>query len=231
MSYAPTPTGHHGDPNGLLALWGEYEDKMWPVIQAHGGKTDVDCPARHCFTFADPSLTPYRDAVVARVPAQEAALAAILADDADELERARAAYLLAHLADGDRVVALELAAFRDPSALVRNNAMRVVAMIAMHHPEIDIPLAPVLAALEMPTTTDRNKASAILSGLASRPGEGDQIVDAAGPVLVDMLRLAQPNNHDFAYAILKTASGQDLGEHDADAWQRWLDARPHTRPR
>jgi hypothetical protein len=225
MTFLAAPTGQVPDPDGLLALWGEYEDAMWPVLEKTGGAGDPACPAWHCITFGDPTLTPYAQAFEARVPAQEAALAQVLAEDADEVDRARAAFLLAHLDDGDRVVELELPAFRDPSPLVRNNAMRVLAIMADQHREIAIPLPPVLEAIRFPTTTDRNKAAAILAGLATRPEHHDAIADGAGEVLVEMLGLRQPNNHDFAYQILKAISGQGLGERDLDAWRRWLSSR------
>jgi hypothetical protein len=41
-------------------------------------------------------------------------------------------------------------------------------------------------------------------------------------MLVDMLALRQPNNHDFAYLILKTISGRDFGEHAVDDWRAWV---------
>ena len=37
-----------------------------------------------------------------------------------------------------------------------------------------------------------------------------------------MLRLGQPNNHDYAYRILKAISGQQFGERDYQAWETWL---------
>lgn len=225
MAFAPAPTGQVPDPDGLLALWGEYEGKMWPVVNAAGGKTDTACPAWHCITFDDPTLVPYRDAFEGRVPAHEAELARVLHEDADEFDRAWAAFLLAHADDGARVVAAEVASFRDPSSLVRNNAMRVVALIAANHPEVEIPLAPVLQAVRFPSTTDRNKALAILSGMARQATTATRIIDEAGPLLVEILHLTQPNNHDYAHAILKAASGQAYGARDYAAWEAWLASR------
>jgi hypothetical protein len=43
-----------------------------------------------------------------------------------------------------------------------------------------------------------------------------------GDILVDMLALRQPNNHDYAWRILKTLHGDDLGEHAIDAWRAWV---------
>jgi hypothetical protein len=36
-----------------------------------------------------------------------------------------------------------------------------------------------------------------------------------------LLKLEQPNNHDPAYRILRTVSGENFGERDYAAWERW----------
>jgi hypothetical protein len=228
MTFLPAPTGELPDPDGLLAMWQEYEQKVMGMLMAgqlpmkHGSCA----PAWHCISFDHESLVPYRDAFMQRVPAVEADLVRVLREDKRDANRGAAAYLLAHLASGDRVVELMLPAMRDPSSLVRNDAMRVLALIAQDHPEIAIPLDPVLDALAFPTTTDRNKASAILSGITKHAqlttAQRAAIRTRAGTTLVDMLALRQPNNHDYAYEILKNVSGKDLGEHAIDAWRGWL---------
>jgi hypothetical protein len=37
-----------------------------------------------------------------------------------------------------------------------------------------------------------------------------------------MLGLFQPNNHDYAYKILKAISGEQYGERDYAAWRAWM---------
>jgi hypothetical protein len=34
--------------------------------------------------------------------------------------------------------------------------------------------------------------------------------------------VAQPNNHDFAYSILKAISGHGYGERDYAVWEKWF---------
>lgn len=48
------------------------------------------------------------------------------------------------------------------------------------------------------------------------------MIARAGPTLLKLLALEQPNNHDFAYQILKQVSGQDFGEHEVARWRAWL---------
>jgi hypothetical protein len=226
MTFDPAPTGTHADPDGLLALWNEYERKAMGMMMDGTLKATAEaCPFWHCISFGHEALIPYRDAFGKRVPPVERELVAVLREEKRDHERGAAAYLLAHLASGPRVVELMLPSMSDPSQHVRNNAMRVLALIASNHPEVAIPIGPVLAALRYPSTTDRNKASAILEGITSRGVSAElraQILASVGELLVDMLALRQPNNHDFAYKILKHLSGRDLGERNIEAWRAWV---------
>jgi hypothetical protein len=230
MAFAPEPAGTHADPDGLIALWNEYEAKAIGMMMdgTLAPVADEKCPFWHCVSFGHPSLHPYRDAFARRVPPVERELAAVLREDKREEHRGAAAYLLAHLSSGESVVQLLLPSLRDASSLVRNNAMRVLFMISSEHPEIAIPLGPVLEALRFPTTTDRNKAAGILEGITRRAVTAEtraQILAGAGELLVDMLALRQPANHDPAYRILKQLAGRDLGEREVDAWRAWVKAQ------
>lgn len=229
--FGPAPQGSVPDPAGLIAAWKEYETTFFGLLQRNEiSPKRVDCPAFHCMGgYQHEKLKPFGDRFVVEVPANEAQLIRVLVEDREAENRGAAAYLLAHIKDGKKLVALMLPVLDDPSPLARNDAMRVLADMARHHPEIDIPLEPVLHALNGPTTTDRNKALAIVAGLLSRPDGARhhrEVIQRAGPTLLKLLALEQPNNHDFAYEILKQVSGKDLGERDIAAWQRWL-AEPH----
>lgn len=229
MPFLPAPEGSYPDPAGLLADWRAYDAKI-DQLQADRRMSPkrTECPAFHCLgDHAHPEVAALAARFVARVPVHVDELATILRDDADPRRRAAAAYLLAYAPDGPAVVDAMLGSFRDGEELVRNNAMRVISDIAFHHPELEVPLDPVLDALDYPATLDRNKASAILAGLLARPGAARRDaaqVRRAIPTLLAMLRLEQPNNHDFAYDILKAISGKRFGERDHAAWQAWFEA-------
>lgn len=227
MPFVPEPTNAYDDPEGLLADWATYEARRHELLSTQQTSAKrTECPAFHCLgDHAHPELKPLTDKFVSRAPEHAATLAAILRDDFDEAHRAAAALLLAYQSDGADVVAQMVPAFRDSSSLVRNNAMRVVMDIAFYHPEVDVPLEPVLDALSYPETLDRNKAAAIIDGLLERPGAEPmhaRVRQRAGATLVEMLRLEQRNNHNFAYSILRKISGQSFGERDYAAWEAWL---------
>ncbi|XYH93632.1 HEAT repeat domain-containing protein [Sorangium sp. So ce1128] len=229
LSFGPQPKGDFEDPAGLLAAWKDYQDTLFRMMyEKEIGPERVACPAFHCLGgYEHEKLRPYGERFVNDVPPNEDKLIRILKEDKDPEDRGAAAFLLAHIKDGEKLVSLMLPMLNDPDALVRNNAMRVLMDVAMLHHDVPIPLTPFLKALDGPTTTDRNKAAAVTWGLIDRP-EGTklyaQVIKEAGPTLLKLLKLEQPNNHDAAYRILKKVSGKDFPERDYAAWEKWLAA-------
>jgi hypothetical protein len=227
MPFHPEPTGVYADPDGLIADWRRYAAKVHELFSARKMSTRrVDCPAMHCWGDAThPEVKELAATFAPRVAKHVTELSKILVDDREGGDRAAAAFLLAYAPDRPAVLRMLVSAFRDPDALVRNNAMRVAADVAHHHPELEVPIEPVLDMLDYPDTTDRNKSSAVLHYILKQPGKEHLrplVRKRAGAILIAMLRLQQPNNHDFAYGILKILSGQDFGERAYAAWETWL---------
>lgn len=217
------------DPEGLLARYAEYEAKGFALLR--DGATLVDPVADRetfhaVFGFAHPELAPYRAPLLDGARRHVDELAELLRRDRDPRRRGLAAFLLAFTTDGARVVRELAPACRDASPFVRNNALRVFAEMARHHPEVELPLAPILAALDGPETTDRNKAAAILEPLSRRSELQATIRRSAARTLVAMVALQQPNNRDFAGAILRIVSGASYATEDLAAWRAWLAAQP-----
>jgi hypothetical protein len=103
------------------------------------------------------------------------------AGDADH--RALAAEVLGYAANKQGVVADLVYAMRDPSADVRNNATRALAVIALYgqqHPElkITVPYEPFVGLLNSLAWTDRNKASLALM----------QLTESRNPALIAALK-------------------------------------------
>lgn len=150
----------------------------------------------------------------------EDALYRLAAESADAEERQHALFLLAHTSDDERLLPALGQAIFDPSGGVRNNAMRVLMFLAETRPELDFPVADLVAAFDFPGSSDRNKAGYTLAALAAQPRYRDAI-RAAVPTALRVLRLEKPNNHDPAYEILKLVSGETYGDRDYAAWERW----------
>lgn len=223
MAFVPEPKGHFEDPDGLIALWDQYLQLGFELQHAGQFEYPKTCPAWHCtHGFENPKLAQFLEKFNKFVPPNENKLARILKEDARPQFRGNAAFLLAHIQNGQSVVKYVLGSVRDSSELVRNNAIRVLSDISMKHPEIEIPVEPILQVLSFPATTDRNKAGYTLVWLSQKEKNKKIITQSVGPILLDMLKLQQPNNHDPAYAILKNLSGQNFDERDYSAWEKWI---------
>jgi hypothetical protein len=110
-------------------------------------------------------------------------LRTVLRTSSDAGHRALAAEVLGYVADKRSVVADLVFAMRDPSAGVRNDATRALALIAMlgqQRPElgIDVPYEPFIDLLNSIAWTDRNKASLALM----------QLTEGRDPALMAALR-------------------------------------------
>lgn len=231
--FAPKPKGEFEDPDNLIRDWQLYESKVLK-FSANGtlSTARAACPAFHCLgDERDVRLRELANHIDTSAPVHIAELVNILVNDRRERNRGAAAYLIAYGRDGAGVVSTMVHALHDPSALVRNNSMRVLSDIARYHPEVEIPLVPVVSAMLYPTTLDRNKGAAVVDSLLSRglsDGDSCYVIATLKDTLLAMLKLRQPNNHDFAYSILKKLSHQDFGEFNSSRWELWLNSKCRT---
>jgi hypothetical protein len=222
---AAPPTRALADPGGLLAAWNEMTSTWFDLLRA--GRQDLlvtaaGCPVLHCIApFTLPEFAPYLERFNAGAREHEEALYEVAAASNLENQRASALFVLAHTNDAERLFPVLRDAIHDPSAGVRNNAMRVLLFMAQGDPSRDYPLDALLAAFDFAAASDRNKAGGVLVELARSPRYRDRIRAAAVPLALKQLRLEQPVNHGPAYELLKVLSGEDFGERDYAAWERW----------
>jgi hypothetical protein len=223
MRFAPEPKATLPDPAGLLAAWGMYEERAWPLWRQHQ-LTDTSCHAFHCaLGFAHPELAPLEPRFIEGVPAHFTELTRVLREDKSDERRAQAAFLLAYGKDRQQIVTTLLPSVFDPAEVVRNNVLRVLAEIQEKAREVVVPLPTVTTALSYPKTTDRNKAGAVLLAMVKLDPARlrGPVLQAVGDTLIEMVALQQPNNRDFAQEILKVLAGRDLGV-DPVKWRAWM---------
>jgi hypothetical protein len=230
MPFRDPPTGRFEDPGGLFALWDEFQQKVFTLAYAGTSLEVNNCPVLHCIAPFDlPELEPYVERFNAGAREHEELLYTIAAQSGDASQRADALFLLAHTNNAERLLPALGRAIYDPSGTVRNNAMRVLMFMAKARPELDYPVEDLIAALDFPSGSDRNKAGYTLAALAAQSRYRAAIRDGAVPIALRMLRLLRPNNHDPAYEILKLVSGESYGERDYAAWERWAAAHVPSR--
>ena len=133
--------------------------------------------------------------------------------------------MLAHTNDAQRLAPVLGRAIYDPNGGVRNNAMRVLMFLAQKGAEVDFPIRDLIAALDFPSSADRNKAAYTVAALAGQAEYRDTIRAEAVPAALRLLKLEQANNHDPAYEILTQVSGETFGDRDYAAWERWAASR------
>jgi hypothetical protein len=229
MPFRAAPTRQLPDPGGLLATSNELALKYAELLRS--GRRDLqaiaaDCPVLHCLApFTLPEFAPYLERLNTGAREHEEALYEVATQSGLENQRANALFVLAHTNDADRLAPVLGEAIYDPSASVRNNAMRVILFMAQRDPSRDYPLDALLAAFDFPSASDRNKAGGVLTALAKEPRYRERIRTTAVPVALRQLRLEQPVNHVIAYDLLKAVSGEAFGERDYAAWERWAASR------
>jgi len=228
MPFRTTPTQPLDDPGGVLAVWAEYQQKMYELALA-GTPMLVDesnCPALHCIAPFDlPELAPYLPRLDDGARKHEDELYAVAADSADASERATALFVLAHTNDAQRLAPVLGRAIYDPSSGVRNNAMRVLMFLAQRGADVDFPVRDLIAALDFPSSADRNKAAYTVAALAGQARYRDTVRAEAIPAALRLLKLEKANNHEPAYEILTQISGESFGDRDYAAWERWAASR------
>ncbi len=221
--FNPKPTGSVADPANLIASWQQYEKIGFDAFfKTHKAIKPTNCPAFHCiFGFDEPRLAPFGVQFNRDVPIYKSQLIKILRQDKDETKRSSAAYLLAHLKNGNEIISVLMPSIRDNSSQVRNSVMRVLGgtILKVEHPNIK--LDEVVAALDYPATTDRNKALYMLTSLTINPKYAAELKMHGCKAVMQQFALSQPNLHDTSYVILTAMSNQDIPANDYAGWLEW----------
>jgi hypothetical protein len=190
------------------------------------GEKDTDakyCPVYHCtMNFLHPRLKPYLSLFNQGIIKEKTLILNTLKNDIDSERRGAAVFLVGHLNDPHEIISLLLPYVQDKDLSVRNNSMRVIGKTMRKAKIYDIDLKPFLALLHSPSTLDRNKSLYVLYAAAELPAAKKIIAQQSGDILLQLLQLKQPNNHDLAYKILKRLSGKKWGDQDFRAWKQWL---------
>jgi hypothetical protein len=225
MPFFGAPKEEFSDPLGLIKAWDEYESLALDLVESGEVEPEAEkCVALHCpFGHKHPKLKPYERVFQAGLKTQGPKLLEILKSDKRANYRASAAFLLAYWTDEKKkVVDGMVDRIKDPDAVVRNNALRVLGDIAEFHKETPVPLAPVLPALDYPKVSDRSKALYVvhLLSLASNQAR-EELLKSSVPTLVSLMECKQPDHRELAHGILRKISGKEFPDSDSRAWLAW----------
>ncbi len=223
--FLPKPNGSFPDPDRLIEKWTQYESQGIKLLfqkQEIAQNAPIKCFVNHCvYGFEHKDLKPYESVFNRLVPKNKKKLIAILKKDRDEKKRASACFLLAHLKNPREVINTVSPSIFDSSAGVRNAAMRVIGGTLSRNPKIDFSIKTALVALDFPSETDRNKALYMISILSKKSKYHNYLRKHASIVLIEQLKMKQPNLHELSYQVLKKISGKNFGARDYEAWRQW----------
>jgi len=209
----------------LYKLWSDYVTHNNNLMYQEGYVNKMkSCPFVHCIWGFDKSEEKKYVKKFREIANHKASvLMEQIRFSPNQQQRADAIFLLAHADDYNKTASFLAHFIDDNDSVVRNNVMRVLGGIVFKHNVKNIPLAKIIKALDYPYVTDRNKAASILFGLVNNDKMyHKEILTKAGPTLIKLLALKQPNNHDFAYLILKKISHKDYSELDMESWKKWM---------
>lgn len=225
MPFSAAPKEEFTDPLGLIKAWDEYESLALDLVESGEIEPETEkCVALHCpFGHKHPKLKPYERVFQVGLKTQGPKLVEILKSDKRANFRASAAFLLAYWTDEKKkVVDAMVDRIKDPDAVVRNNALRVLGDIAEFHKETPVALAPLLPALDYPKVSDRSKALYVvhLLSLASTQVR-EELLKTSVPTLVSLMECKQPDHRELAHGILRKISGKEFPDSDSRAWLAW----------
>lgn len=201
----------------------EYDAIGFSLFMKHQLGSNSKCPVFHCTVgFEHPKLKPYLALFNQGAIKEKKLILNTLKNDPNPERRAAAVFLIGHFKDPNEILTVITPYIQDKSTAVRNNVMRVIGLTIDKAKIYDIDLKPILALLESPSSTDRNKALAVIFMATKSPANRNIILQLGGDNIVALLALKQLNNHDWAYYILRNLSGKDFGEHNIRAWHKWV---------
>ncbi|KTD37575.1 hypothetical protein Lmor_0438 [Legionella moravica] len=210
----------------LFQIWNNYINRT--IILMNQNKFDMkvrSCPFIHCtWGFDKEELKNDAPELKAGSSKYKDQLIDIIKYSNNDEERGQAIFILANTDDYHEITQLMISLTNDPSELVRNNSMRVLGAILSKYDIHGLDIHNILLALNYPYVTDRNKAAYVLWDMVRKDKSIHRLViKESGNTLINLLKLKQPNNHDYAFLILKEISHQNYSEHDFQRWQQWID--------
>jgi len=208
----------HPAPNGTVRLptevvkAGQEVEAAWEKAILAGDAAEDD--SQGYALGHDPGLRAAQFRYVALAQTHRANLLDVLHNSSDDQQRALAAEVLGYIKDKQAVVGDLVAAMRDPSPDVRNNATRTLVVFARFAPEppaakIQIPLRPFIELLNSCVWWDRNKSSAALAELTEQrdPALLAELRKEALPSLMEMARWKDMGHAASSLLILGRIGG------------------------
>ncbi len=167
VAWNPVPTGAEKLPSKIVDLYEHAMDRF-----ANGGIFAGDDTTNGYSLSKDPIMREDELKLVGYAEAHAKLIYAVLRGSTSDRDRTAAAWIAGYAARSPDQLAALLHAVTDPNSTVRNNAIRVLAVLASHDANVArlIPADPFIPMLRSLTWTDRNKAMALLNPVTATRG-------------------------------------------------------------
>lgn len=223
LRFNPEPTGAERLPADVVAAGEAFQEALVAAVMR--GDVAEDVSQGHS-RMHDSAARAVQERFIAFAARDLVLLREVLRSSASAPDRALAAQVIAYAADKRAVVPELVAAARDPSEEVRNNAIRALGVLAAYARSdagagIRIPWRPFVSLLESPVWSDRNKAATALLQLSETrdPELLNFLWNDAALALVEMARWTSPGHALPAFVLLGRIAGMTEEEIGA-AWAR-----------
>jgi len=160
----PAPAGVENLPARIVGLYEHAMDRM-----VNGGINAGDETTNGYSLSKDPIMRKDELKLVDFARAHTDLICAVLKGSKSRLDRIAAAWIVGYAAKSSEQLAALLRAATDPDSTVRNNAIRVLAVLASSDGNVtrQIPVAPFIPMLRSLNWTDRNKAMMLLGPITA----------------------------------------------------------------
>lgn len=220
IAWAPTPIGAVHFPAKITKINADFWNAMMEGVEK-GEAGEDDSLGYSVFQYAPARAIQLK--LITWAPGHLAEVRDVLHHAKDPEQRALAATLIAYTPDRASVIPDLVAAVRDPSSSVRNDATRALGVLAMYagaHPDAHL-VVPVAGFVDMMNSlewTDRNKASFVLMALTQRrdPRLLAELRAKALDALIDMARWKSLGHAMPAVIILRRIAGMPEATSMAD---------------
>lgn len=200
------PSGPERLPAEITALYERSMDRL-----SQGGLAAGDETENGYSLSRDPALRALQLQLLTYARSEPSLVFRVLTRSGSRRDRIAAAWIAGYAPRGPGQLPALLNAVHDPDATVRNNAIRVLAVLADHDAALarEIPVQPFLPLLNSLHWTDRNKAMFVLGPLTAARGPATlaSLRREALPALRQMSQWSDPGHADLALTLLGRACG------------------------
>lgn len=221
LKFRPISKTSFSDLDDLFKTWREYQRLSFELFRK-GEIKDKSCPVIHCiWSFNHDKLEPYLSIFNKRASEAVIQLIEVLNSSSSIKQRAASSFLLSHAGLNEQeLLNILIPSTSDSSSLVKNNSMRVIYYILRNNPELDIDLERVIAVLNYPSFTDRNKALIVLRSLALENLDLESLKKMI-PTLIEILEKKDAHNFRNAHLVLQKISGLEFSYNQILEWKSW----------